>query len=87
MNGKAGHGGTTREEAMVPLFILGLKEQNADVGFKATHANIFTTLLDLMKFPAGKRTHPYQISLFEGRADAPVHRFYNPPPGKKFAFD
>ena len=87
VNGKAGHGGTTREEAMVPLFILGLKGQNPDVGFKATHANIFSTLLDLMNFPSETRTHPYQMSLFVGKGDMPVQRFYNPPPGKKFAFD
>jgi len=87
VNGKAGHGGTTPEEAMVPLFILGLKDQTLDVGFKAMHANIFTTLLDLMKFPPARRKHPYRISLFDGRADMPIHRFYNPPPGKKFAFD
>ena len=35
VDGKAGHGGTTREEAMVPLFILGLKDRNADVGFQS----------------------------------------------------
>ncbi len=87
VNGKAGHGGTTREEAMVPLFIVGVKDRTIDTGFKATHANIFTTLLDLMQFPADKRKHPYLISLFAGNAGAVAHRYYNPPPGKKFAFD
>ncbi len=87
VDGKAGHGGTTPEEAMVPLFAFGLKEQDVDVRFKATHANIFSAMLDLMKFPAGARKHPYQISLFEGRGDAQVTRFYNPPSGKKFKFD
>lgn len=87
VDGKAGHGGTTREEATVPLFILGLKEHDADPGFRAMHANIFTGLLDLMKFPRGLRTHPYQISLFDGKASSPVHRSYNPPAGKKMSFD
>jgi lipid A ethanolaminephosphotransferase len=87
VDGKAGHGGTTREEAMVPLFMLGLKDQNVDTGFKATHANMFTTLLDLMKFPTGERRRPYAISLFEGKSGPATHRYYNPPAGKKLPFD
>jgi glucan phosphoethanolaminetransferase (alkaline phosphatase superfamily) len=87
VNGKAGHGGTTREEAMVPLFILGLKDKPVDTSFKASHANVFTTLLDLMGYPREKQKYQYEMSLFDGKGSMPVHRYYNPPPGKKFAFD
>lgn len=86
-NGKAGHGGITKEEAAVPLFMLGLKDRNPDTHFPATHANIFTTLLDLLNVPADARKYPYLISLFEGNSATPVKRFYNPPPGKKYAYD
>lgn len=72
---------------MVPLFILGLKDRHPDTGFRATHANVFSALLDLMKVPVEARKQPYQMSLFNGTADMPVHRSFNPPPGKKYSFD
>ena len=86
-NGKAGHGGITREEAMVPLFILGLKDRQVDTRFRASHASIFTALLDLMNYPPEMRRYPYQMSLFDGTESTPMQRFYNPPAGRKYAFD
>jgi glucan phosphoethanolaminetransferase (alkaline phosphatase superfamily) len=87
MNGKAGHGGVTREEAMVPLFAIGLRDLTVDTTFAASHANVFSALLDLMGYPLEMRKFAYQTSLFDGKGNTPAHRFYNPPGSKKIAFD
>ena len=86
-NGKAGHGGETKGEAAVPLFILGMKDRTVDTGFKASHANIFTTLLDLMNYPEELRKYPYAISLFRAKTADSRPRFFNPSLNKKIPFD
>jgi glucan phosphoethanolaminetransferase (alkaline phosphatase superfamily) len=86
LNGKAGHGGVTREEVMVPLFTIGL-ERTVDTSFRASHANIFTALLDLMDYPRHLRKFPYQTSLFDGTGSTSSRRYYNPPGSRKIAFD
>ncbi|HVF29337.1 MAG TPA: sulfatase-like hydrolase/transferase [Pyrinomonadaceae bacterium] len=86
-NGAAGHGGRSREEVMVPMFLIGLKDRTADTTFKASHANLFTSLLDLMEYPEHLRRHAYAVSLFKGRGSASTKRFYNPDGQGKVAFD
>jgi glucan phosphoethanolaminetransferase (alkaline phosphatase superfamily) len=86
-NGKAGHGGETTGEAEVPLFILGMSDARIDVGFKASHHNIFATLLDLMNYPEELRRSEYSKSLLKAKAADSSSRFFNPGPGKKIRFD
>jgi membrane-anchored protein YejM (alkaline phosphatase superfamily) len=71
VDGKAGHGGVTREEATVPLFLLGDAGRNIDTDFKASHCNVFTALLDLMNYPEELRKYPYSISLFKAKKQTP----------------
>lgn len=87
VSGHAGHGGTSREEAMIPLFLLGNKNKEIDTKFKATHSNIFTTLLDMMNYPEELRKHPYAISLLKAKQSDSARRFYNPQPNQKLPFD
>ena len=86
-NGKAGHGGETAGEAEVPLFVLGLRDTAVDVGFKASHHNVFATLLDLMNYPEELRRSEYSKSLLKAKASDSSSRFFNPGPGKKIRFD
>jgi len=86
-NGRSGHGTDAREQAMVPLFMMGLRERQPDTAYPATHANIFSTLLDLMAVPGDARGYPYRPSLFATSSSAGVHRYFNPPPGRKVLFD
>ncbi len=69
---------TTKNEANVPLFIVAGAEvmPQADVGYKAAHANIFPALLDLMNFPDGERLQNYSPSLFKAKAADSKTRFY-----------
>lgn len=85
--GRASHGGSTPDEATVPLFIFGLRENQVDTTFNAAHANIFSTMLDLMKYPRDLRKYPYGISLFDATGKDQAPRFFNPPGAKKIRFD
>jgi glucan phosphoethanolaminetransferase (alkaline phosphatase superfamily) len=85
--GAAGHGGRSREEATVPMFLIGLKDQSLDTTFKASHANLFTSLLDLIDYPVEMRKHSYAISLFKARGSDSTKRFYNPNAQGKVPFD
>jgi glucan phosphoethanolaminetransferase (alkaline phosphatase superfamily) len=86
-NGRAGHGGDTVGEAEVPLFMLGVKDKKVDTTFKASHHNLFATLLDLMNYPEELRGVNYSISLFQATSADSRPRFFNPGPGKKVPFD
>lgn len=86
-NGRAGHGGESREEAMVPLFVLGDRSGRFDPGFRASHANLFTTLLDLMEFPVDKRSAVYARSLLGSGREHSAPRFFNPPKSQRVLFD
>ena len=85
--GAAGHGGRSREEAKVPMILIGLKDRVVDTSFKASHANLFTTLLDLIDYPDQMRKHSYAISLFKARASDSRKRFYNPDAQGKVPFE
>ncbi|MBK8149017.1 MAG: sulfatase-like hydrolase/transferase [Acidobacteria bacterium] len=86
-SGKAGHGGETREEAMVPFFVLGADPKAFDTGFKPMHCNIFTTLLDFMSVPEESRKNNYAVSLFKARKENQPPRFFNPPKGNLIQFE
>lgn len=80
------HGGETRKEAIVPLFIIGDAGGYIDTSYKAMHANIVPTLLDLMSFPEEKRTRKYALSLLKARAADSRERYFITPnvmPGEK----
>jgi glucan phosphoethanolaminetransferase (alkaline phosphatase superfamily) len=74
------HCGTSMEtsatEANVPLFIISLEPLTVDNNFRASHANLFATLLDLMNFPRPERRHQYAISLLEAQAANSQPRFF-----------
>lgn len=95
-NGRASsHCLTTKNEAKVPLLLIA--EPNvlpeADAGFKASHANIFPALLDLMNFPESERRIDYSPSLLKAKANESKTRFYysgnlhSKISSKKLAFD
>lgn len=84
---KAAHGGTTREEANVPLFILGNLPRQPDVDFKASHCNIFPALLDLMNYPEDLRKQKYAVSLLKATTSDSAPRFFNSPSKQKIPFD
>ena len=86
-DGRSPHGGSSVEEATVPLFAFGLPVENIDISFKASHANLFTALLDLMNVPMDARKYPYAKSLLTATASDSQRRFFNLADGKKVAFD
>lgn len=76
---KYSHGGDTKSQAVVPLFIIGNIENDLDTGFRASHSNIFATMLDLMKYPDDKRKPKYSISLLNAKGlDSIVRYFFTP---------
>jgi glucan phosphoethanolaminetransferase (alkaline phosphatase superfamily) len=74
------HCGTSMEtaptEANVPLFIISSAPLVADTNFRASHANIFATLLDLMNVPKSERRRTYAKSLLEARATDSNPRYF-----------
>lgn len=68
----------TKNEANVPLFIAAEPRvlPEADTAYKASHANIFPTLLDLMSFPESERRKNYSPSLLKAEQPNSKPRFY-----------
>lgn len=60
----------------VPLILMGEFDEEINTNFKATHANIFPALLDLMKVPPKVRKNDYQRSLLDTERQTAVKRFY-----------
>ena len=63
----------------MPLLVISnnLKELNeVDTEFRASHANLFSTILDLMQFPESERKHNYAISLLKAKSSDSKPRFY-----------
>jgi hypothetical protein len=52
----------------VPLMMFGDARPSMDTGYRASHVNIFATLLDLMGFPEEQRPVGYARSLVKARA-------------------
>lgn len=86
-NGMASHGGLTRKEATVPLFIIGDLGVGVDTKYRASHSNIFATVLDLMNYPNEYRQRKYAISLLDAEEKDSRTRYYNPNKNKRIAFD
>lgn len=72
------HCSNTKNEANVPLFMIAnVKDlSQVDTEYKAAHANLFATILDLMDFPEDKRTYNYAISLLKAKAADSQERYY-----------
>ncbi len=74
----ASHCSTTKNESVVPLFIIA--EPDAfpplDTSYKASHSNIFATLLDFMNFPESERKFNYSLSLLKAKGSNSAPRFY-----------
>ena len=70
----AEHGGTpfarqlVAEVATVPLIMFGDDRPEVDTGYRASHHNVFATLLDLMHVPGDIRPWRYGRSLLQARA-------------------
>jgi glucan phosphoethanolaminetransferase (alkaline phosphatase superfamily) len=70
------HCNSTREEATVPLFILGRDLPPTDTQFHASHSNILPTILELMNIPLSQQIHSYASSLLSSTADMNTDRFF-----------
>lgn len=70
------HCSTSKNESIVPLFLIGGNEVKINPDYKASHANIFPTLLDLMNVPKEMRKYNYADSLLDLNAKSPEHRYY-----------
>jgi glucan phosphoethanolaminetransferase (alkaline phosphatase superfamily) len=68
--------GPTRNEARVPIFIIQADPLKVDTNYKASHQNLFATLLDLMKAPEEMRRFPYAVSLLQATASMSQPRYY-----------
>jgi len=67
---------TAPTEANVPIFLIQREALNVDTSYRASHANLFATLLDLMSFPRSERRYHYAISLLDAKASASTQRFF-----------
>jgi len=86
VNGRSSHGGKTKAEATVPLFMIG-KVAMIDTGYKASHANVFPTILDLISYPEELREKRGFPSLLKTTSKDSRPRFFNPDLGTKLPFD
>lgn len=77
------HGGSSRDEAIVPLFLIGKEAVPPNPLFEASHANILPTLLDLMGYPDKLRAHPYAESLLHASASGPRERWFVSADGRR----
>lgn len=87
VNGRSSHGGNTKAEATVPLFIIGNTGRPVDTTYKASHGNIFPTVLDLLGYPVELRDVKRFPSLFDAKAADSRPRFFNPDLSVKVPFD
>lgn len=74
----ASHCSTSRSEALVPLMIISedVRIRSADVSYRASHFNIFPTILDLMQVPIDRRTEQYALSLLTAKGSDSTRRYY-----------
>jgi glucan phosphoethanolaminetransferase (alkaline phosphatase superfamily) len=84
------HCGNSKNESNVPLFIIGGNDLKINPDYKASHINLFPTLLDLMEVPSEMRKYNYADSLLNLDAKSPERRFYwgmELTSGEKYPFD
>lgn len=74
----ASHCDETKPEANVPLLMIAQtsKLPKVDTRFRASHSNIFATLLDLMQYPEAERNFAYSTSLLKATAVDSKPRFF-----------
>lgn len=70
------HCGDTKNEASVPLLIFSNDPYSFDTAYKASHYNIFATLLDAMSVPEEVRLYDYPLSLFTATAEDSQDRYF-----------
>ncbi len=70
------HCGLGRQEAIVPLVMFGHHGPAVDTTYRASHQNLFPTLLDLMGVPESSRTRAYERSLLRATAADSQPRFF-----------
>jgi glucan phosphoethanolaminetransferase (alkaline phosphatase superfamily) len=67
---------TDPTEAAVPLCLITVEPLAVDTQYRASHANIFATLLDLMGVPKLERRHEYALSLLGAKATDSKPRYF-----------
>ncbi|MEZ4514709.1 MAG: sulfatase-like hydrolase/transferase [Chloroflexota bacterium] len=70
------HGGSSQQEARVPIILIGQHAFDLYPSYQASHFNLFPTLLDLMGFPVEQRPHSYALSLLTATADDSTARYF-----------
>jgi len=70
------HCGNNPKEAIVPLFTIGDLGVKVDTDYKASHSNLFATLLDLMSYPDALRKRDYAVSLLTAKAVDSKDRYF-----------
>ncbi len=86
-DGKASHGGNSKNEATVPLFIIGKIDAKIDTAYRASHQNLYPTLLDLMNYPEELRGRKNSVSLLKAKSTNSQPRFFNPNLAERVPFD
>lgn len=84
------HCGANSKEAIVPLLMFGKVETFVDTKYKASHVNIFPTILDLMNYPESDRKYKYAKSLLKATENDSIERYFftsNLINGRKVKFD
>jgi glucan phosphoethanolaminetransferase (alkaline phosphatase superfamily) len=70
------HCGNTRNEAIVPLLLISPEPYDVDPEYRASHFNIFATLLDLMGVPETMRLRDYPLSLLRATSADSTDRYF-----------
>jgi glucan phosphoethanolaminetransferase (alkaline phosphatase superfamily) len=70
------HCNYTREEASVPLLMIGKLPKPPDTTYPASHSNLFPTILELMGVPVDRHTMDYASSLLSAKSSDADRRFY-----------
>ena len=70
------HCNETKNEALIPLLLIGELDRSVDINYRASHYNIFATLLDLLHVPVEARKYDYPPSLLHVKAADSTDRYY-----------
>jgi glucan phosphoethanolaminetransferase (alkaline phosphatase superfamily) len=72
------HCGDLPQQSIVPLLMIAdpSAAPEVDTAYKASHSNVFATLLDLMHFPETERRFEYNLSLLKAKAADSKPRTY-----------
>ena len=81
------HGGDSQQEARVPVLLIGQQSFAVDTSYKASHYNLFPTLLDLMNVPEEARSQDYPLSLLAATAADSVPRIFFSGDGTPVTFE